>query len=167
MNSSTAFGPLHQVDAGVLNVGYVDAGPADGPVVLLLHGWPYDIHSYADVVPLLSAAGYRTIVPHLRATAPPGSCRMRRPGTARSRRWPSTPSRSWMRWTSIGRSWPGSIGEPGRLTSSRPFGRNGAPARSGSTTPQRKGLANLEQDRGPGRKRVRSSHVSGTRKVRL
>jgi pimeloyl-ACP methyl ester carboxylesterase len=66
MNSSTAFGPLHQVDAGVLNVGYVDAGPADGPVVLLLHGWPYDIHSYADVVPLLSAAGYRTIVPHLR-----------------------------------------------------------------------------------------------------
>jgi pimeloyl-ACP methyl ester carboxylesterase len=66
MNSSTAFGPLHQVDAGVLNVGYVDAGPADGPVVLLLHGWPHDIHSYADVVPLLSAAGYRTIVPHLR-----------------------------------------------------------------------------------------------------
>ena len=57
---------IKQVDAGVLNVGYVDAGPADGPVVILLHGWPYDIHSYVDVVPLLTKAGYRVIVPHLR-----------------------------------------------------------------------------------------------------
>jgi pimeloyl-ACP methyl ester carboxylesterase len=52
--------------AGVLNVGYVDAGPPDGPAVVLLHGWPYDIHSYAEVTPLLTAAGYRVIVPHLR-----------------------------------------------------------------------------------------------------
>ena len=63
---ATAFGPIRQVDAGVLDVGYVDAGPPDGPVVVLLHGWPYDIHSYSEVTPLLAAAGYRVIVPHLR-----------------------------------------------------------------------------------------------------
>ena len=57
---------VRQIDAGVLNVGYVDAGPADGPAVLLLHGWPYDIHSFVDVAPLLAAAGYRVIVPYLR-----------------------------------------------------------------------------------------------------
>ena len=62
----TSFGEIKQIDAGLLNVGYVDAGPSDGPAVLLLHGWPYDIHSYVDVVPLLAAAGYRTIVPYLR-----------------------------------------------------------------------------------------------------
>jgi pimeloyl-ACP methyl ester carboxylesterase len=60
------FAAIKQIDAGVLNVGYVDEGPADGPVVILLHGWPYDIHSYIDVVPLLTKAGYRVIVPHLR-----------------------------------------------------------------------------------------------------
>jgi pimeloyl-ACP methyl ester carboxylesterase len=62
----TAFGPIRHIDAGVLNVGHVDAGPLDGPAVLLLHGWPYDIHSFAEVTPLLTAAGYRVIVPHLR-----------------------------------------------------------------------------------------------------
>jgi pimeloyl-ACP methyl ester carboxylesterase len=62
----TPFGPLKQIDAGVLRVGYVEAGPPDGPTVLLLHGWPYDIHSYADVAPLLAASGYRVIVPYLR-----------------------------------------------------------------------------------------------------
>jgi pimeloyl-ACP methyl ester carboxylesterase len=62
----TAFGPIRQIDAGVLNVGYVDAGPPDGPAVVLLHGWPYDIHSFAEVTPLLAAAGYRVIVPYLR-----------------------------------------------------------------------------------------------------
>ena len=60
------FGPVDQIDAGMLNVGYVDIGPADGQPVVLLHGWPYDIHSYADVAPALGAAGYRVIVPHLR-----------------------------------------------------------------------------------------------------
>jgi pimeloyl-ACP methyl ester carboxylesterase len=59
-------GPVSQIDAGVLNVGYVDAGPSGGPAVVLLHGWPYDIGSYVDVVPLLAASGYRAIVPHLR-----------------------------------------------------------------------------------------------------
>jgi pimeloyl-ACP methyl ester carboxylesterase len=60
------FDELKQIDAGVLNVGYVDAGPANGPAVVLLHGWPYDIHAYADVAPLLAAKGYRVIVPYLR-----------------------------------------------------------------------------------------------------
>ena len=64
--TSTSFGPLKQVDAGVLNVGYAEAGPTDGPAVVLLHGWPYDIHSYVEVAPLLAAAGYRAIVPYLR-----------------------------------------------------------------------------------------------------
>ena len=58
--------PAKQIAAGVLDVGYADVGPVDGPAVVLLHGWPYDIHSYADVVPLLTAAGFRTIVPYLR-----------------------------------------------------------------------------------------------------
>jgi pimeloyl-ACP methyl ester carboxylesterase len=64
--TNTSFGPLKQIDAGVLNVGYAEAGPANGPVVLLLHGWPYDIHSFVDVAPLLASAGYRVIIPHLR-----------------------------------------------------------------------------------------------------
>jgi pimeloyl-ACP methyl ester carboxylesterase len=64
--SSAAFGVVKQVDAGVLSVGYVEDGPRDGPAAVLLHGWPYDIHSYADVAPLLTAAGYRVIVPYLR-----------------------------------------------------------------------------------------------------
>jgi pimeloyl-ACP methyl ester carboxylesterase len=64
--TNTSFGALKQINAGVLNVGYAEAGPADGPVVLLLHGWPYDIHTYVDVAPLLASAGYRAIVPYLR-----------------------------------------------------------------------------------------------------
>ena len=60
------FDSLKQIDAGVLNVGYAEAGPSNGPAVLLLHGWPYDIHSYVEVAPLLAAAGYRVIVPQLR-----------------------------------------------------------------------------------------------------
>ena len=62
----TSFGALKQVDAGLLNVGYAESGPANGPVVLLLHGWPYDIHAFADVAPLLAARGNRVIVPYLR-----------------------------------------------------------------------------------------------------
>ncbi|HEY1673928.1 MAG TPA: alpha/beta hydrolase [Streptosporangiaceae bacterium] len=63
---SSSFGPLKQIEAGVLSVGYAEAGPDDGPAVVLLHGWPYDIHSFAEVTPLLAAAGYRVIVPWLR-----------------------------------------------------------------------------------------------------
>jgi pimeloyl-ACP methyl ester carboxylesterase len=62
----STFAPLKQINAGELNVGYAEAGPADGPPVLLLHGWPYDIYSFVDVVPLLAVRGYRVIVPYLR-----------------------------------------------------------------------------------------------------
>jgi dienelactone hydrolase len=62
----STFDTIKQVDAGVLNVGYAEAGPLDGPPVILLHGWPYDIHSFIDVTPLLVSAGYRVIIPHLR-----------------------------------------------------------------------------------------------------
>ncbi len=64
--ANTSFGPLKQIDAGLLNVGYAEAGPANGRPVVLLHGWPYDIHSFVDVAPLLASAGYRVIVPYLR-----------------------------------------------------------------------------------------------------
>jgi len=64
--ANMSFGALKQINAGVLNVGYAEAGPADGPAVILLHGWPYDIHSYVDVAPLLASRGYRVIIPYLR-----------------------------------------------------------------------------------------------------
>ncbi|MFY9838626.1 MAG: alpha/beta hydrolase [Xanthobacteraceae bacterium] len=64
--TNTSFAPLKQVEAGVLNVGYAEAGPGDGAPVILLHGWPYDIHSFVDVAPALASAGYRVIVPYIR-----------------------------------------------------------------------------------------------------
>lgn len=64
--TSTSFAALKQVEAGALNVGYAETGPSDGPEVILLHGWPYDILSFAAVAPLLAAKGYRVIVPYLR-----------------------------------------------------------------------------------------------------
>jgi pimeloyl-ACP methyl ester carboxylesterase len=63
---STAFGPLKQIDAGLLDIGYAEVGPSNGPAVILLHGWPYDIYSYVDVAPALASAGYRVIIPYLR-----------------------------------------------------------------------------------------------------
>ena len=79
--TNTSFGPLKQTDAGLLNVEYAEAGPADGPPVVLLHGWPYDIHSFVDVAPLLAAAGYRVIVPHTRGH---GTTRFLSSGTMRN-----------------------------------------------------------------------------------
>ena len=64
--SNASFGTIKQIDAGVLNVGYAEAGPSNGPVAILLHGWPYDIHAFVDVAPILAKAGYRVIIPHLR-----------------------------------------------------------------------------------------------------
>jgi len=64
--TNTSFGPIKQINAGLLNIGYAEAGPANGPVVILLHGWPYDIYSFVDATPLLASAGYRVIVPYLR-----------------------------------------------------------------------------------------------------
>ena len=79
--TGASFGPVKQIEAGVLNTGYVEAGPADGPAVGLLHGWPYDIHSFADVTPALAAAGYRVIVPFVRGY---GTTRFLSGGTPRN-----------------------------------------------------------------------------------
>ena len=80
-SAPSAFGPLKQIDAGVLNIGYVEMGPTKGPAVLLFHGWPYDINAFADVAPLLAARGYRVIVPHLRGY---GTTLFRSPETPRN-----------------------------------------------------------------------------------
>src|SRR5450432_122025 len=77
----TSFGPLKQIKAGVLNVGYAEAGPANGPVVILLHGWPYDIYSFVDVAPMLASAGFRVIVPYVRGY---GTTRFLSSGTFRN-----------------------------------------------------------------------------------
>jgi hypothetical protein len=90
--TNTTFAPLKQIDAGVLNVGYAEAGPADGPVVLLLHGWPYDIYSFVDVAPLLASAGYRVIVPICAAMGQRASCQTTRGAMASNQRSRSTPS---------------------------------------------------------------------------
>jgi pimeloyl-ACP methyl ester carboxylesterase len=66
LTGSAAFSALKRIDAGLLNVAYAENGPADGTPVILLHGWPYDIHTYVEVAPLLATAGYRVIVPYLR-----------------------------------------------------------------------------------------------------
>jgi pimeloyl-ACP methyl ester carboxylesterase len=79
--SGSSFLTVRQIDAGLLDVGYVDAGPAGGPAVVLLHGWPYDIHSFAEVLPLLTAAGHRVIVPYLRGF---GTTRFLSDGTVRN-----------------------------------------------------------------------------------
>ncbi len=76
-----SFDRLKQVDAGLLNIGYAEAGPANGPVVILLHGWPYDIHAFADVTPVLASAGYRVIVPYVRGY---GTTRFLAPETFRN-----------------------------------------------------------------------------------
>jgi pimeloyl-ACP methyl ester carboxylesterase len=83
MSASAAepFGPLQQIAAGALDVGYVDTGPPGGRAVLLLHGWPYDIHSYANATPALAGAGYRVIVPYLRGY---GATRFRSSDTPRN-----------------------------------------------------------------------------------
>jgi pimeloyl-ACP methyl ester carboxylesterase len=79
--TNTSFGPLKQIDAGLLNVGYAEAGPADGRAVILLHGWPYDIHAFVDVAPLLASVGYRVIIPYLRGY---GTTRFLSPETFRN-----------------------------------------------------------------------------------
>lgn len=79
--TNPSFSPLKQINAGLLNVGYAEAGPADGPVAILLHGWPYDIYSFVDVAPLLASAGYRVIIPYLRGY---GTTRFLSDGTMRN-----------------------------------------------------------------------------------
>ncbi|WP_315812413.1 alpha/beta hydrolase [Bradyrhizobium sp. SZCCHNR2028] len=79
--AGTSLGPIKQVTAGEISIGYAETGPADGPVVILLHGWPYDIHSFADVAPALAASGHRVIIPHLRGY---GTTRLLSPTALRS-----------------------------------------------------------------------------------
>ena len=116
-----------QINAGLLNVGYAEDGPADGPAVMLLHGWPYDIYSFVDVAPLLASQGYRVIVPYVRGY---GTTRFLSSDTLRNGQ-PSALAVDTvaLRWTpsrSRKRSWPVSIGERGLATSSRCSGQNAA-----------------------------------------
>lgn len=80
-NTNASLGTIKQIDAGVLNIGYAEAGPVNGPTVMLFHGWPYDIHTYVDVAPLLAAKGYRAIIPYLRGY---GTTRFLTSGTVRN-----------------------------------------------------------------------------------
>ena len=91
--ANRSFGPLKQIRAGTLSVGYAEVGPADGPVVILLHGWPYDIHSFLDVAPVLAGAGHRVIVRTCAGMERRSSCLPIRRGMAsnRSSRWTSSP----------------------------------------------------------------------------
>ena len=111
--TNTSFGPLKQINAGVLNVGYAEAGPANGPVVVLLHGWPYDIYSFVDVAPLLASAGYRVIVPYLRGYGTTRFLSNDRSATVSRRRSPSISRTFWTLSRSRSRSSPASIGERG------------------------------------------------------
>jgi pimeloyl-ACP methyl ester carboxylesterase len=80
-SGTKGFGELKEIAAGVLNIGYADVGPAAGSPVVLLHGWPYDIHSFVDVAPLLAAKGYRVLIPYLRGY---GTTRFLSTGTVRN-----------------------------------------------------------------------------------
>ena len=122
----TSLGPLKQIDAGLLNVGFAEAGPVGGPAVILLHGWPYDIHSYVDVAPLLAAAGYRVIVPYLRGY---GTTRFLSDGTFRNGQPSALALDAVALMDALKIEKPtiaGSIGAPGRLTSSRRSGPSAA-----------------------------------------
>ena len=124
---NTTFRSFAQVDAGVLNIGYAEDGPADGPPVILLHGWPYDIHSYVDVAPLLAAKGYRVIVPYLRGY---GTTRFLSDATFRNGQQAGGRAgrhrADGRARRSTRRSSPASTGARGPPTSSRRSGRSGA-----------------------------------------
>ncbi len=96
IDATTSFAPLKQIEAGVLGIGYAEAGPVCGPVVILLHGWPYDIHSFVEVAPLLAQVGYRVYVPYLRGHGTTRFLRRARCAMGSRPRSRSTSSRSWM-----------------------------------------------------------------------
>ena len=95
--STKMFGELKQIDAGDLRIGYAEVGPSAGPAVVLLHGWPYDIHSFVDVAPLLATRAIACWFPICGATARPASFRPGRLAMVSSRLWPLTASPSWTR----------------------------------------------------------------------
>ncbi len=121
--ASTAFGPVKQINAGVLNVGYVDAGPADGRPVILLHGFPYDIHSFVEVAPLLAARGYRVIVPYMRGHGTTTFLSSRTPRDAQQSVMALDVLALMDALRSRRPSWPATTWDRGRLTSSRRSGR--------------------------------------------
>jgi len=124
--TSTPLGALKQVDAGLLSVGYAEAGPADGSPVLLLHGWPYDIHSFADVTPLLASAGYRVVVPFVRGY---GTTRFLSDNTLRNGQQAALAADVIALMDALGIAKAVLAGfdwGPGRPTSSRRCGRNAA-----------------------------------------
>ena len=119
--------PLHHIPAGVLNIAYHPAGPVDGPPVVLLHGFPYDIHAYAEVAPRLAAQGCRVIVPYLRGF---GATRFLSGDTPRSgEQVRSGPIcwHCWMRWTCRARCWQATTGAVARPAWSRQSGPSAAP----------------------------------------
>ncbi len=124
--ANTSFASLKQIDAGLVNVGYAETGPANGPTVILLHGWPYDIHSYVDVAPMLASAGYRVIVPYLRGY---GTTRILSRETVRNGQ-PSAVATDIIALMDVSKSrrrpWQALIGEHGRPTLSRHSGQSGA-----------------------------------------
>ena len=124
--ANTSFGPLKQIDAGLLNVGYAEDGPADGPAVILLHGWPYDIYSFVDVAPLLAAKGYHVIVPICAAMAPPAFSPAQPYATPSSRPSASTSSLSWMHSKFRKPPSPALTGAHAQRTSWQYYGRNAA-----------------------------------------
>ena len=130
--SSKRLEPLRQVDAGVLNIAYYEAGPADGTAVMLMHGFPYDIHSYVDVAPQLAAQGCRVIVPYLRGYGP---TRFRDSATPRSGEQAAIGAdmMALMDALDIKRAYSrATIGVAGRLASERRCGRSAVSASSAS-----------------------------------
>ena len=126
--TNTSFRTLRQIDAGDLSIGYAEDGPAEGKPVLLLHGWPYDIHMYVDVAPLLASAGYRVIVPYLRGY---GATRFLSPQTPRNGQQAALAADivAFMdALKSSGRSSAAAIGAPGPRISSRRCGPSAARA---------------------------------------
>lgn len=91
-NFAAAFDHPQQINAGDLNVGYVDIGPKEGQPVILLHGWPYDIHSYAEVAPALAAKATASLCLRCAAAAPRASCQKKRRATVSLRPWRKTSS---------------------------------------------------------------------------
>ena len=125
--------PLRFARTDRLTVGYFEAGPSTGEVVLLLHGFPYDIHSYVEVIPRLVAAGRRVIVPTSAGTGPPVSWTVTRPDPASRPRSAATSWDCWMPWTFHAPCWPGSTGVVARPVWRPRCGRIGAPASCPST----------------------------------
>ena len=124
--TNTSFASIKQINAGDLNIGFAEAGPANGPPVILLHGWPYDIYSFVDVTPMLASAGHRVIVPYVRGY---GTTRFLSNDTLRNGQQAAVAADVVALMDALKiekRRWRGLIGGHARPTLSRPCGRNAA-----------------------------------------